>query len=286
MGSGTACGHVCGCPYLLYSRMEYDMMEEKKGISGFVLKMIAVVTMFIDHAAATVLAAVITQKPRWSPVDQGNYMHWYTIYTVLRSIGRMAFPIYCFLLVEGFFYTKNRTKYALRLFGFALLSEIPFDLAFNRTVLEFGYNNVFFTLLLGLLTIMAADAVREKIPMDAADGQSLFSRQMLRGLGLFAVMFAGCLLAELVFRSDYGATGVLAIFILYMMRERRLFGFALAVFVLGLLMDPIEFWAFLMLIPLHFYNGTRGRQAKYFFYAFYPAHILLLALACYALGLR
>lgn len=260
-------------------------METKKGISGFGLKMIAIITMLIDHTAAILVARLITMRPRWGPVDAGNYESWYMFYTLLRSIGRMAFPIYCFLLVEGFVYTKNRAKYAARLFAFALISEIPFDLAFNRTLFEFGYNNVFFTLLIGLLTIMAADLIQTKLQGEQEGGQMPLSRRLLQSLLLFFVLLAGCLLAELVFRCDYGATGVLAIFILYLLRAHRLFAFALAVIELGVLGSSIEFCALLMLIPMYFYNGTRGRQVKYFFYVFYPAHILILALICYGIGL-
>ncbi len=108
-------------------------------LSGSDLKIIAVIAMFLDHLAATVLVRCLVTGVFW---DQAA---WYEVYQVMRNIGRVAFPIYCFLLVEGFIHTSDRRKYALRLFLFALISEIPFDLAFNAQVLEFGYQNVFFT---------------------------------------------------------------------------------------------------------------------------------------------
>lgn len=123
----------------------------QKGLSGSTLKLIAIITMLIDHIGAAVIARLLI-------AGQGSEML-YKIYYAMRAVGRVAFPIFCFLLVEGFFYTGSRKKYALRLFGFALLSEIPFDLAFSGKILEFGYQNVFFTLLIGLLTIMLFDAV-------------------------------------------------------------------------------------------------------------------------------
>ena len=120
------------------------MNVKQQGISGYWLKVIAVVSMLIDHTSAVILEQIPgLENPAF----------------LMRIIGRLAFPIYCFLLVEGFMHTRDREKYALRLGCFAAVSEIPFDLAFNGKVLEVGYQNVFFTLLLGLLTMMAYDCL-------------------------------------------------------------------------------------------------------------------------------
>ena len=121
-------------------------MEEtkKRGLSGAVLKWIALVTMLIDHIGLTVVyQALIYDRDLWL---NDTMM---TLYAVLRSVGRLAFPLFCFLLAEGFRHTSSRGKYLLRLAVFALLSEIPFDLAVNSRVIEFSSQNVFFTLLLG-----------------------------------------------------------------------------------------------------------------------------------------
>ena len=128
-------------------------MEKKKGISGSTLKMIAIVTMLIDHIGAAVLARLLMVNGL-GELDQTNadaIMQWlsangalYWTYTIMRMIGRVAFPIFCFLLVEGFLHTHDVKKYAMRLGLFALLSEIPFDLAFSSKILEFNYQNVFF----------------------------------------------------------------------------------------------------------------------------------------------
>ena len=130
-------------------------MENKKGISGSTLKMIAIVTMVIDHIGAAVLARLLMVNGL-GELDQTNadaIMLWlsangalYWTYTIMRMIGRVAFPIFCFLLVEGFLHTHDVKKYAMRLGLFALISEIPFDLAFSSKILEFNYQNVFFTL--------------------------------------------------------------------------------------------------------------------------------------------
>ena len=134
----------------------------RKGLSGSTLKIIAVVTMLIDHIGAAILARMMMVNGLGG-IDQSDttaVMQWYSnnttlfqVYQVMRSIGRIAFPIFCFLLVEGFEHTHDRKKYALRLGLFALISEIPFDLAFSSEVLEFQYQNVFFTLFIGMLTM-------------------------------------------------------------------------------------------------------------------------------------
>lgn len=264
--------------------MENNMMNNQSvagehGISGYWLKMIAVITMLIDHSAATILERILVQMPSWAPATVDNWEQWYRLDLLLRGIGRMAFPIYCFLLVEGFHYTHSRRKYAARLFVFALISEVPFDMALNQSVLEFSYNNVFFTLFLGLLVIMAADWVMERFSSDN------LTSEIGRITLLVVIGMVGCALASYVISCDYGASGVIAIYIMYLLRSKRELGFALAVVSLGVFSGELELLALLMLIPLHFYNGTRGKQHKYFFYAFYPLHLLLLALIAWGLGL-
>ena len=261
--------------------MENNVMNNQSvagehGISGYWLKMIAVITMLIDHSAATILERILVQMPSWAPVTVDNC---YRLDLLLRGIGRMAFPIYCFLLVEGFQYTHSRRKYAFRLFAFALISEVPFDMALNQSVLELSYNNVFFTLFLGLLVIMAADWVMERFSSDN------LTSEIGRITLLVVIGMVGCTLASYVISCDYGASGVIAIYIMYLLRSKRELGFALAVVSLGVFSGELELLALLMLIPLHFYNGTRGKQHKYFFYAFYPLHLLLLALIAWGLGL-
>ena len=205
----------------------------QKGLSGSTLKLIAIITMLIDHIGAAVIARLLI-------AGQGSEML-YKIYYAMRAVGRVAFPIFCFLLVEGFFYTGSRKKYALRLFGFALLSEIPFDLAFSGKILEFGYQNVFFTLLV-------------------------------------IITFGGMGAAYLL-HTDYDAKGVLAILVFYMTRQMR--GLQI---VAGCLAFCWELPAIVAFIPIAFYNGKRGWNIKYLFYAFYPVHLLVLYLICVGMG--
>ena len=114
-------------------------IQEKRGISSAVLKNIAVVTMLIDHIGAVIVTRLLIRNGLYEAMaNQEAYTAWmgqnggmYGIYMAMRIIGRFAFPIYCFLLVEGFQKTHNVKKYLGRMFLFALISEVPFDLAFS-----------------------------------------------------------------------------------------------------------------------------------------------------------
>ena len=123
------------------------------GLSGTALKRIACLSMLVDHLGASLLENGLFRcsaiDPRLVGLDQ-----------LLRLVGRLAFPIYCFLLVEGFLHTHDLKKYALRMLGFALISEGPFDWAFFSGV-YWGHQNVYFTLLLGLALILALYMTRK-----------------------------------------------------------------------------------------------------------------------------
>lgn len=205
---------------------------EKKGLSGSTLKLLAIITMLIDHTAAVIL----TESPN---------------YGLYRMIGRVSFPIFCFLLVEGYVHTHDVKRYALRLFFFALLSELPFDLALYGRLFYPYAQNVFFTLLIGLFVLYLMDRTKN---------------WFLKIL----VVFMGMLIAALGM-TDYSYLGILSIAVLYAARENRLKQcFAGAV---TFLWEPPAVLAFL---PIYFYNGKRGMSFKYFFYIFYPLHLLLL----------
>lgn len=244
-------------------------------MSSFALKMIAIITMLIDHAAFAFAPSLPTG-----------------LYYAMRSVGRLAMPIFCFMIAEGFFHTRSVKKYALRLGVFALISELPFDLLFTRGMVvriteqgkwwNFGHQNVFFTLLLGLLGIWFFD-------MCAAKNRKV--------LALLSIVFAG--VAAQLLGTDYGIFGVFFIFAFYVMRGNRLGGSA--AFAIGVLAftsyNVIQagriglsslFWLFHLaaLIPVWLYNGKKGpggRIVKYSLYVFYPAHILILFAIRYAL---
>lgn len=242
-------------------------MTQKKqtGLTGFQLKLIALCTMFLDHIGAILLengllpqitnAVFLGNSLDYLPTD---YQFWSYANLILRLIGRLAFPIYCFLLVEGFLHTRSIPKYALRLGIFAIISEVPFDLALYDTWFDFRSQNVFFTLLLGLLTLWAMKAL-EPLPKQ---------QQPFR----YLAALTGMLLAEFL-QTDYSAYGVLLIVLLYLFHSNRkwqsIAGAALTLWQ--------SFTAPLAFLCTHFYNGERGKQfSKYIFYAFYPLHLLLL----------
>lgn len=273
-------------------------MQEKKAFSGYHLKMIALVTMLIDHVAAVVIWRVyaasyrMTGSMQRSEAISDRIIVWtaehqdlvYTIYENMRLIGRMAFPIYCFLLVEGFLHTRNVKKYALRLLLFAFLSEIPFDLALTSRIWDISYSNVFFTLVIALFAMWALSYV-EKF------AEFWKEKQWDSFLGTLVLVMAGVLVtavcggfAELVLKTDYGFAGVFAIIVMYLLRNTRVISFAAGIFVLTIFSSNTEILALCMLYPLMLYDGSRGKSLKYVFYAFYPVHLLILALICMALG--
>lgn len=222
------------------------------GLSGSTLKIIAIITMFIDHSAATVLRGILSLPA--VRADLELYRQLGSLYNLMRDIGRIAFPIFCFLLVEGFLHTRDVKKYASRLFLFALISEIPFDFALKPNWLYPSKQNVYFTLLIGLLVLWGVTIC--------------YGRAALQIL----IMVAG-LLAAWFLKTDYSYKGVFLIEVLYILRFSKLYqclGGAAAI--------SWEIPAPLAFLPIYFYNGKRGISLKYFFYWFYPAHLVLLGI--------
>lgn len=228
---------------------EVDDMEAvsgKFGISAAVLKWIAVLTMVIDHFAVAVY---------WQMAGSS-----YDVYLILRRVGRIAFPIYCFLLVEGFYHTRNVTKYLRNCILFALLSEIPFDMAIFGQVCYPKGQNVYCTLCIGLGALIILDRYRARYE----------TKYVL--LRLFVIVLAAYM-GE-VLDVDYHWLGVLFIIMFYYIRDMQEWIRNLAV----IFAFAYEVTAPLAVIPIHFYNGQRGRQLKYLFYAIYPVHLLIFGL--------
>lgn len=249
-------------------------------MTGNLLKLIAVVTMLLDHIGAAVVGRVFRRALSLGGMGGETEQRLYASYMVLRLIGRIAFPIFCYFVVEGYLHTRDARRYALRLGLFALLSEIPFDLAFNGELLEFGYQNIYFTLLLGLIGIWLIDLARRR---EWVPGNAIANTAVRGGLSVCAA--AGAMaLAELL-STDYGWGGVAAILVLYVFRGNKWLqlttGYLTFMFLIGGL-EPAALPAFILLA---FYNGKRGAQLKYFYYAFYPVHLLVLYLVCILMGI-
>lgn len=254
----------------------------KKGIPGSTLKIIAIAAMLIDHTAAVILERLLLYRgygfasissdalQRW--MAQGTNGILLVCYYSMRLIGRFGFPLFCFLLVEGFIHTHSRIKYALRLFLFCLISEIPFDLALTGNWLYPSYQNVFFTLWIGFLAMCAFDYI-EKHNL----------KKWLKGILCLGILLLAMFCADLL-KTDYSGMGVLTIAVMYVFRQDRMKSMFAGCVVLTLL-NLMEAAAFLMLIPISRYNGKRGLGIKYFFYIFYPAHLTLLFLICKIMGI-
>ena len=199
-------------------------------------------------------------------------------YMFLRGVGRMAFPIYCFLLVEGFFYTRDVKKYALRLLVLAIISEIPFDWALYGMVFNWRKANVVFTLLIGLILIWVLEESKKKGKLFGIE------KTVPRKLVVLLFYVAGCVIAYFA-HTDYNMVGVATIVMMYCCRgedlKKRLLAFGAGVAILTLGCGTMEAWAFLMLIPVALYSGKRGSSSKIIRYAFnyfYPFHLLIIGI--------
>ena len=212
-----------------------DVMKNNKiGIDAFTLKIIAAITMLIDHVGCI----------------------FFPQYLFLRIIGRISFPIFAFLIVEGFMHTRDVKKYIFRMLVFALITEVPFDFAFFGTV-NWGHQNVLITFSLALLALY-------------------IDRFYNRKAGIVAA-FALALLAEFI-GSDYGMFGVMVVMIFYWNYDRFYNKLIFGIASLTLLVSSYQIFDVLAMIPIGLYNGKKGIGVKYFFYVFYPGHLLVLYL--------
>ena len=233
-------------------------------MTAFTLKVIATVSMIIDHMAI---------------VFSDIFPFWF------RGIGRLAWPIFAYLLADSFRYTKSPDKFLMRLFIFALISEIPYDLAMGNSINFAANTNIFYTLFLGGTAILLYERFKIKHGWQTS--------------AIIGALFPTAVLAELL-TTDYGGIGVLFIFAMYAIKHRLLRfttmgGFALFQF-LPLIQAHflgIDIW-FDYLLALYFaiiavplvamYNSKRGIQAKWLFYWVYPAHLVVLVIIASVLG--
>ncbi len=206
-------------------------------LNSFCLKLIAVITMLTDHIGAVLFPGEM----------------------VFRYIGRIAFPIFIFLMVEGFYHTRNVQKYEIRMIIFAFISEIPFDLAFSATPFDWESQNVFFTLAIGLIML---DLIKRS-------GKTYWKQ--------ICVLIV-CVLAAVLLSTDYSGGGILLIYFFYQFRERPAAKIVITAAIAFFCFGAIECFCLFAFIPILLYNGKRGPSLKYAFYAFYPVHLTILYL--------
>ncbi len=243
-------------------------METKKfrfELTSFALHIMAMVFMIFDHL--------------WGVFATDGYL-WMT------CIGRLTYPIFAFMIVEGYFHTKNLKKYVLRLLIFALMSEIPFNLVMSSSWIAPLHQNVLWTFLIGILLIFLNEKANKKA-------------LWVRILVFIGTALLGCLLGIITF-VDYNHGGVLIILMFYVFRERKwwaLLGqivclYFISVEVISGQFIPIELFGktfelvvqsfcVLALIPIWLYQGKQGpynKAIRYLYYGFYPTHLLLFAL--------
>ena len=239
-------------------------------MSSFAIKLIAIITMFCDHFGDAMLGR----------------------FSVLNIIGRIAFPLFCFQIVIGYKHTKNINKYIIRLLLFGIISQIPFSLFTYSYVGRFDLLNVYFTLAFGLLAVYVLDVLPKKYKL----------------IGVFLDVIL-MIIAEFL-QTDYGWFGVCLIICIYLfyndtktdIRKNEysitffnnnilftLVFFSLVVikfsnyFVEGLYSMAITqiLGTFFPIVFMFLYNGKKGHSMKYFFYVFYPLHLLILVIAHY-----
>lgn len=202
-------------------------------MTGSALKIIAMVTMVIDHVGFV----------------------FFPEFLLLRIIGRVAFPIFAFSAAEGARFTRDRKKYLSRLLLWGLIAEVPFDLMGQGTVFSLESQNVCFTLAAGVACIY------------------LLEQRSAKNLAAVFVILLTCTLLS----TDYSFVGVLSVVIIhhYASRGKTVKGVFFACLLLTLSFS-MQIFALLALIPIALYNGKRGVNLKYLFYAFYPMHMLVL----------
>lgn len=260
-----------------------EKLGEFQFLTGNSLKIIACISMLIDHFSKIFLGAILTKLFWMAENGEIPFEQYQSISDFVRfrlyAIGTIAFPIFCFLLVEGFVYTKNRKRYIGSMLIFAFISELPFDLGFfselssrNGTFpFYFSYQNVFFTLFLGLFCLLALEGL-PKLKREQSRKKNI--KAVLLQLGVVVVVAA---VAEFL-KCDYGSMGIIFVVGFYFLRKNRILQ-ALGFLVLYMATTGNQPTACTMITVLLIllYNGTRGKlKLKYFFYWFYPAHILLL----------
>lgn len=242
-------------------------------MTSFVIKMIAIFSMFCDHLSDSLI---------------GHF-------TFLNVIGRIAFPLFAFQIVIGYKHTSNIKKYLLRLFVFEIVSQIPFQIFITNYTGERFNLNIFFTLACGLISLIVINKRFTK---------NIYIDTIIR----FALISTICVISQ-VLNFDYGAIGILTILLIYYTypciwsegKKTIEYRKIPLLFLGAMCLELIEYRDILvqgqkttfiqifvaLLLPIFImlaYNGEKGKSLKYFFYAFYPIHLIILELISYLIN--
>jgi len=236
----------------------------KNIISGNMLKLIAIISMTIDHIGHIIIYPAFINACMINGVHiSGDMIPYeakkiYYLYILSRMIGRIAFPIFAFMIAEGALHTSDIRKYFSRLIIFAFISEIPYDLAMSGALFNMEIQNIFFTLAAGLgIIILIENTEKNKLRFF-----------------VYAVIF---LLISFILKLSVG--GIMLILSFYLLREDKkklTAGIFFSTLLLSLGFSHLQWFSLLAYPIIFFYNGKRGKGGKYFFYAYYPAHLLFL----------
>ncbi|MBG9979914.1 hypothetical protein HZY91_00690 [Facklamia sp. DSM 111018] len=224
-------------------------------MTGASLKRIALITMIIDHTAVAIIQnTIFMQSYKYSENFLLIAEQWYNW---MRMIGRIAFPLYIYLMIEGYFHTSNLKKYFQRLLILALVSEIPFDLLLNGEIFNWSHQNIFFELIAILFLFYFLDKCR----------------------GEWIKILAGTIVIATIsyfFQFDYSFYGIIAAFIMFYAYGNRTKE-ALSI-IPAFLFEFYSIFVFLSAVFIFYYNGDRGKINSKLYYWAYPLHLLLLYL--------
>lgn len=224
-------------------------------MTGFIIKIIAVITMFLDHV-------------KYAIPDTQCFLTQY--------FGRIAFPLFAFFIAEGLAYTKDRKKYITRMTIFAIISQIPFMLFKSLFSNSFMFN-VMFTFLLAMIEIYILEFFEKQTELPN------FLKYIIIIFTLFSILFCGNYMPV-----DYRWFGIATVWIFYLLREKKilklvLYAITVVIYYLyrnGFIIANVDFISVLFTISpiliILLYNGKQGKKLKYFFYLFYPVHMLIL----------
>lgn len=225
-----------------------DKFNNIKIFSGAQLKYIAFLSMLVDHVNKALIYPMLTGK---------GFLDFLS--DLFDIFGRIAFPLFMFFLVEGFFKTRNRLRYLLYLIVFGIISEIPFDLCQSAVIFQPYSNNVMFTLALTLVMIWIIDKLRRPTK--------------IFWYSISIVIVLGTCLLSMIWGLDYEWHGILIGYFFYIFYNNPIFA------IIGGYLSLIKTsWALLGFGLTLTYNGERGKQNKILNYSFYPVHLLILGL--------